>query len=153
MNVKIIQLNKEKFEEAVEVVLQAGLDTREEIEGHLKHMGAHYVALDKDKVVGVIGWYQDNVNYASDAMGEKFPGEEAYWVGFCAVLKEYRGKGVGYGLMNKLVEVLKNKKADKVWVASVPESRRYYERQGFKLFMKGEIREKDRYFLVREIPR
>lgn len=147
--IKIDRLTKERFAETVEVILKTGLDTREEIEGHLKHIEAHYLALDKDKVVGVIGWYQDNVNYAHEAMGDKFPGKKAYWVGFYAVEKKYRGKGIGYELMKKLVNVLKKMKVKKLWVASVPETRRYYERQGFKLFMEGKIRGKQRYFLVR----
>lgn len=150
-NLKIVQLNKEKFAEAVEVVIAAELDTREEIEGHLRHMDAHYVTLDKDKVVGLIGWYQDNVNYATEAMGDKFPGEEAYWVGFYAVDKKYRGGGIGYELMKKLVSVLKKMNVNKLWVASVPETRSYYERQGFRIFMEGKIRGKKRYFLVRSL--
>jgi len=48
----------------------------------LEHIDAHYIALDNKKIIGVIGWYQDNVDYATRAMGDKFPGENAYWVGF-----------------------------------------------------------------------
>ena len=90
--IKILPLTKTKLNEAVKLVLAAELDTREEIEHHLEHINAHYMALDGEKVVGVIGWYQDNVKYATEAMGDKFPDEEAYWVGFFAVGKEHQGK-------------------------------------------------------------
>ena len=55
-------------------------------------MDAHCVAVSNNIVIGVIGWYQDNVHYADKAMGDKFPDEEAYWVGFFAVGKEHQGK-------------------------------------------------------------
>jgi len=77
--ITIIPLTKEKFDKAVNLILRAELDTKEEIEHHLHHIEAHYVAQIKSKIVGVIGWYQDDVNYAIKAMGDKFPGEEAYW--------------------------------------------------------------------------
>lgn len=149
--IKVSPLTKDKLDEAVEVVLRAELDIREEIEHHLKHLEAHYVAMDGDKIVGIIGWYQDTVNYATEAMGEKFPGPAACWVGFFAVEKKYRGKGIGYGLLNKLEEVIKEKKQDKLWVSSVPETRSYYERQGFKLVMKGKINNNPKFFLVKSL--
>lgn len=150
-NTKILPLPKDRFDEAVEVVLKTGLDTREEIEHHLKHIDTHFVAVDGDKIVGVIGWYQDNVNWANEAMGDKFPGEEAYWVGFFAVEKEYRGKGIGFALLQKIEEVVKEKKQDKLWVSSVPETRVYYERQGFKLICTGEISGNQKFFMVKEL--
>lgn len=148
--IKITPLTKDKFNEAVEVVLKAKLDTREEIEHHLQHIEAHYIACDGDKVIGVIGWYQDNVNYASEAMGDKFPGEEAYWVGFFAVGNEYRGQGVGLALLQKLEAVLKEKHITELWVSSVPETKSYYERQGFKLVMDGKINGNKKFFLVKK---
>lgn len=151
-NIKILPLTRDRFDEAVEVVLRAELDTKEEIEHHLQLLDAHFIAMDGEKVVGVIGWYQDNVNYAKDAMGDKFPGEEAYWVGFFAVEKEYRGKGIGFALLKKLEEVIKDKKQDKLWVSSVPETRAYYERQGYKLVCEGKVAgDRLRYFLVKKL--
>lgn len=149
-NIKILPLIRDRFDEAVEVVLRVELDTREEIEHHLQHIDAHYIAVDGERIVGVIGWYQDNVHWADAAMGDKFPGQQAYWVGFFAVEKEYRGKGIGFALLKKLEEVIKDKKQDKLWVSSVPETRAYYERQGYKLVCEGKVAgDRLRYFLVK----
>lgn len=150
-NIQIVPLTQEKFKEAVDFILATGLDTREEIEHHLEHIDAHYLAMDEEKIVGVIGWYQDTVNYATEAMGDKFPGTSAYWVGFFAVEEKYRGKGIGYALFKKLEEVVKKKGASKLWVSSVPETRSYYERQGFKLVTTGKIHGHPKFFLVKQL--
>ena len=149
--IAVKRLTKEKMREAVNLVDRAGLDTREEIEHHLKHVEAHYVALDGDKVMGVIGWYQDNVNYAVEAMGDKFPGEEAYWVGFFVVDKEYRRRGIGYALLRKLEKVVRRKKVGELWVSSVPETKDYYIRQGFRIIMSGEINGNRKFFGVKKL--
>ncbi|GAI63430.1 unnamed protein product, partial [marine sediment metagenome] len=145
------QLSKENFEEAVNLVLKAKLDTKKEIEHHLKHIDAHYIALDKGRVIGVIGWYQDSVNYANEAMGSKFPGEEAYWVGFFAVDEKYQKQGIGYALIQKLEQVIKEKGVNELWVSSVPESKDYYKRQGFEMVMQGKIGGASKYFLVKKL--
>lgn len=151
-NYLIKHLTKDKFKEAVDLVLAAKLDTQEEIEHHLKSLDAHFIAVDKtNKIVGVIGWYQDNVNYANEAMGEKFPGEEAYWVGFFAVDQQLKGQGIGFLLLQKLESVLKEKGAKDLWVSSVPETQKYYERQGFQYFMKGKISGNRKIFLVKRL--
>ena len=85
MKTVIIPLTQKRIHEAINVVLKAKLDTREEIEHHLQHIDAHYIAIHSNKIAGVIDWYQDNVNYATEAMDDKFPGPDAYWVGFFAV--------------------------------------------------------------------
>lgn len=150
-NIKIIPLTKDKFSEAVNLVLSADLDTKEEIEHHLQHLDAHYIALDGDKVVGVVGWYQDNVNYANEAMGDKFPGVEAYWVGFFAVDKSYRGQGIGSSLLKELEEGIKLKKISELWVSSVPETQGYYEKKGFRLVKKGMIAGNTKSFMVKKL--
>src|SRR5437870_2407999 len=131
--IKIIPLTENTFNDAVNLVLAAELDTREEIEHHLNHIHAHYIAVDNNKVIGVIGWYQDNVNYANDAMRDKFPGIDAYWVGFFVVDKKYRGQKIGAHLLERLEEVIKRKGVNKLWVSSVPETKTYYENHGFTL--------------------
>lgn len=148
---KIIPLTNQLLVEAVELVLNANLDTREEIEHHLEHVDAHYIALSENKVVGVIGWYQDNVHYASATMGDKFPGEEAFWVGFFAVEKTYQGKGIGQALLQKLEAVIRDKQVDTLWVSSVPESKSYYENLGFNLICEGEISGNHKYFLAKSL--
>lgn len=147
----ILPLSKVQFNDAVSVVLEARLDTKEEIEHHLRHLEAHYIATIDTRVVGVIGWYQDNVHYADNAMGNNFPGEEAYWVGFFAVDKQYQGKGIGTALLEKLEEVVKSKQRDELWVSSVPETKSYYEEKGFKLVLEGEIDGKQKFFLSKHL--
>jgi predicted N-acetyltransferase YhbS len=147
----IVPLTKDRLEEAVNVVLNAHLDTKDEIEHHLQVLNAHFIALDNDQVIGVIGWYQDNVNYANEAMGDKFPGENAYWVGFFAVNEKYRGQGVGYSLIKKLEDVLITKGINELWVSSVPETSDYYERQGFEHFMDGKINGNSKVFMVKHL--
>ncbi len=149
--VTIKPLTKQLFKEAVDVVLKAGLDTKEEIEHHLQYIDAHYVALDKDKVIGVIGWYQDNMNYAAEAMGNKFPGKDVFWVGFFAVDEKYRGQGIGYALLKELEKVIKEKGAKELWVSSVPETKDYYQRQGFEVFMSGKIGGNPKFFCVKKL--
>lgn len=151
MKITVQQMTKAQFGEAVDLVLRADLDTREEIEHHLEDVEAHFVAMDQNKIVGVIGWYQDNVNYAKTAMGDKFPGEDAYWVGFFAVEKEYQGHGVGKLLVQKLESVVRAKGQTKLWVSSVPESKTYYEQHGFSQVMQGEISGNQKYFMKKEL--
>lgn len=148
---QIIPLTKNQFADAVSVVMSAELDTREEIEHHLQHLEANYVAIADGKVAGVIGWYQDNVHYEDKAMGDKFPREEAYWVGFFAVNKDYRGKGIGTALLKRLEEVIRNKQETVLWVSSVPETRSYYESKGFVLVLEGQIEGKQKSFLSKEL--
>lgn len=148
--IRIQSLTKEKFKEAVNLVLKAKLDTRKEIEHHLEHIEAHDVAVDKNKIVGVIGWYQDTVDYATKAMGDIFPGTEAYWVGFFVVDKKYQGQGIGYALISKLEQVIKGKGATQLWVSSVPETKDYYKRQGFEIVMQGKIGGNPKFFMVKK---
>jgi GNAT superfamily N-acetyltransferase len=151
MNFVLSSLTRERLQEAIDVVFETGLDTKEEIEHHLEHIDAHYVAIDGDKIIGVIGWYQDTVNYATNAMGDKFPGPEAYWVGFFAVQENYRGKGIGYALLQKLESALKEKGVNVLWVSSVPEAGKYYERQNYQLVMEGRINGNQKYFLSKNL--
>jgi GNAT superfamily N-acetyltransferase len=149
-DVTIIPLTQERLDEATDLVVRAELDTREEIEHHLQHLDAHYVAMDGNKVIGVIGWYQDNVHYADAAMGDKFPGEQAYWVGFFAVDQHYQKLGIGTALLKKLENVIGEKDSTELWVSSVPETKSYYEQNGFYLVMEGEISGNQKFFLVKK---
>jgi GNAT superfamily N-acetyltransferase len=149
----IVPLTQDKFNEAVELVLKANLDTQEEIEHHLQHLAAHYVAIIDNKVIGIIGWYQDNVHYADEAMGNKFPGQEAYWVGFFAVDENYQRKGIGTALLQKLEEVIRSKQANTLWVSSVPETKGYYESKGFTLVLEGQIGGNQKFFLSKRVER
>lgn len=103
-HIRIFPLTHKRFDEAVDLVLRAKLDSREEIVHHLQHIDAHYIALDGEEIVGVIGWY------TVKAMG-----------------------------------------ADKLYVSSVPQTRFYYQRQGFKLLMTGKISGHLKYFMVKDL--
>ncbi len=146
---QIRSLSKETYSAASDLLLELGLDTREEINHHLDELKKYYVALVGGVVIGVIGWYQDNVNYAKPAMGDKFPGEEAYWVGFFGVDDKYQGQGIGSKLINFLQQELKAMGAVELWVSSVQESTTYYEAKGFERFMSGSISGRPRDFLVK----
>ena len=148
---QIIPLTKTHFADAVALVMKAGLDTQKEIEHHLGHLDAHYVAVVDNRVIGVVGWYQDNVHYADAAMGDTFPGEEAYWVGFFAVDESFQGKGMGTALLRRLEEVVKEKQASTLWVSSVPETKTYYEHRGFSLVLEGQIGGKQKFFLSKQL--
>ncbi len=150
-DVSIIPLTQDTFTAAAQLVLDAQLDTRQEIEHHLAHINAHYIAVLNTQVIGVIGWYQDNVQYADKAMGDLFPGQKAFWVGFFAVDPKYRGKGIGAQLLHKLESILKEKQANELWVSSVPETKSYYERHGFQLVMQGEINGNPKFFLKKSL--
>jgi GNAT superfamily N-acetyltransferase len=147
--ISITKLTQNDFVKAVDLVIQANLDTKGEIEHHLKHFDAHWVAKDNDKIIGVIGWYQDNVNYANAAMGDKFPGTDTYWVGFFVVDPNYQHQGIGKKLIQRLEKYLQDNKINELWVSSVPETKTYYEQSGFNEIMTGTISGNQKYFLVK----
>ena len=148
-SIKIVPLTKTTFEDAVQVVLNAKLDTRVEVEHHLTHTEANFIAKDGEKVIGVIGWYQDKEDWATEAMGHRFPGTEVYWVGFFAVDQKYRGRGIGSKLLNYIEEKLKSKGETELWVSSVPKTKSYYQMHGFKTVMTGKIHNNPKVFMVK----
>ena len=151
MNYKLRDMTKDDFKESVQLLVDLELDTREEIEHHLEEHEKHTVATSDGKIIGVVGWYQDNMNYASQAMGNQFPGENVYWVGFFGVEKSWQGKGVGSALIQELETTVKNLNTNQLWVVSVPESVGYYESKGFKQKMTGEISGNPKTFLFKEL--
>ncbi|MBU4016181.1 GNAT family N-acetyltransferase, partial [Patescibacteria group bacterium] len=76
---------------------------------------------------------------------------KAYWVGFFAVDDKYRGQGMGYALLKELEKVIKERGAKELWVSSVPETKDYYQRQGFKIFMQGKIGGNPKFFCVKKL--
>jgi GNAT superfamily N-acetyltransferase len=139
------------YQEAVNLLLLLDLDTKEEIEHHLNDMNAHIICLNGDELIGIIGWYKDNVNYANEAMGDLFPGEDAFWVGFFGIKEEYQKQGIGTELMRRMEDSITNKGAREWWVSSVPESREFYEKQGFKTVCTGEINGNRKFFMKKEL--
>ncbi len=150
---KIVQLSTETYKQSGDLLFSLGLDSREEIDHHLDEMSQYYVALEGDKVVGVVGWYQDNMNYAKDAMKELFPGEEAYWIGFFGVDVDFQNIGVGTELLNYLDKVLLGMKVSELWVSSVPDATGYYLKNGFRNVTTGVIHDSVKVFLKKDLLR
>lgn len=148
---KFQTLSQNYFEESVQLLLDLELDIREEIEHHLTDMDAHLICLDGNAVVGIVGWYKDNVNYANEAMGDLFPGEDAFWVGFFGVKSEYQNKGIGTQLLSLIEENIRERGANEWWVSSVPEAKEFYEKKGFSVVCSGEISGNKKVFMRKKL--
>lgn len=144
-------LTKKYFDESVKLLLDLELDTKEEIEHHLEDMEAHLIYLNEDKVVGVIGWYKDDVNYAKNAMGKNFPGEEAFWVGFFGVKKEFQNQGIGTKLFDSMENIIAKKGAAEWWVSSVPEAKDFYQHKSFSVVCTGKINGNQKFFMKKSL--
>ena len=140
-------LTKIFFSESVNLLLDLELDTKEEIEHHLVDMDAHLIYLNKGKVVGVIGWYKDTVNYAKKAMKDRFPGEDAFWVGFFGVKKEFQNRGIGTKLFKSMEKAISDNGATELWVSSVPDAKGFYQSKGFSVVCTGAINGNKKYFM------
>ncbi len=140
-------LTKDFFSEAVDLLVDLELDSKEEIEHHLEDMDAHMIYLDEGKVIGVIGWYKDTMNYAKGTMGDNFPGEDAFWVGFFGVKKESQNQGVGTKLFESIESVISDNGATEWWVSSVPDAKGFYESKGFSVVCTGVINGNEKFFM------
>ena len=140
-------LTKIFFSESVNLLLDLELDTKEEIEHHLVDMDAHLIYLNKGKVVGVIGWYKDTVNYAKKAMTDRLPGEDAFWVGFFGVKKEFQNRGIGTKLFESMEKAISDNGATELWVSSVPDAKGFYQSKGFSVVCTGAINGNKKYFM------
>lgn len=148
---EIVSLTRNTFRQSSELLFSLGLDSREEIDHHLEQMSQYFVALEGEEVIGVIGWYQDNVNYAKEAMGKLFPGESAYWVGFFGVASAYQNKGVGKLLIQHLENILLGMNVNVLWVSSVENAVAYYQKRGFQIISSDEILGNRKIFLKRDL--
>ncbi len=77
----------------------------------------HFIALSNKKVVGTVRFIQEK-------KGE-------YKIGRMCVLKEYRKKGVGRGLMKFMMKELMKLKPKRVWMKSQVRAKGFYEKHGF----------------------
>lgn len=148
---RVISLDDKTYKQAEDLLFELGLDSREEIQHHLDEKEKYFIAIKNDEVIGVIGWYQDNVNYAKDAMGDDFPGEDAYWIGFFGVKREFQNQGVGENLINELEKILRSKDVSELWVSSVPEAVGYYKKNDFVIQIEGEISGNPKVFLKKKL--
>lgn len=106
-----------------------------------------FVIVDNDRVIGLIGWYQDNGRWAGKALGSLFPkGKDIYWVSLFAVDKSLQRQGIGTILMKHLIKQVKAKHARELWVYSL-RARGFYEKMGFSFITRSIIEDEEHDFL------
>jgi len=141
MNLEIVSLNKDTYEQAVKLALEGETGNEADIRRRLKKFRQYFVALGKGKVVGEIGWYHDDGGFAGKALGKNFPyGKNIYWLGHFAVDPNFRGKGVGTALLEYLEDVIKKLGGRELWVYT-DQARVFYEKVGFGFVQKAWIEE------------
>lgn len=90
-----------------------------------------YIAKYEGKVVGlIIGIIESNSRL-------ELPNEIGY-IGLLTVLKEYRRKGIGKELVDKLKEWFKEKKITEIELFTTinnEESRRFWDKNGYKVYL------------------
>jgi len=106
-----------------------------------------FVASIGDEIIGLSGWYQDKGDWAGKALGSLFPyGSDIYWVSYFAVKKEFRDKGIGTKLLNRLLKEVEQRKARELWVYT-SRARGFYEKCGFMFVIKAVIERKSHEFM------
>ncbi|MFH1520545.1 MAG: GNAT family N-acetyltransferase [Candidatus Micrarchaeota archaeon] len=78
----------------------------------------HFIALDNEKIIATVRVREISKN--------------EYKIERMAVMKEYRTKGVGNGLINHLLNYISNKNPKKIWLRSQLRSKNFYLKCGFK---------------------
>ncbi len=155
MNAEIENLNIFDKNDAVEIAVTADVGERKEIVHFFdKSLNENtkniFVAKIDNKIIGVIGWYQDKGSFIKKILGNIFPtGQNIYWVSFFAVDTDYRSHGVGTLLMKKLLDELKNKKAAELWTYS-RRAKIFYKKMGFK-FVTNKILDGDPHDFLKYI--
>lgn len=143
--------NKNKLE-AVEVVLESKVGPRaralrffnKSLRNKIDNV---FLAYFENKVVGLIGWYQDKGEWAGKSLGKLFPyGDKIYWVSYFGVREKFKNKGIGTQLIKKLFEEMKIKKAKELWVYT-SRAKGFYEKMGFKFMTRARIESKPHDFL------
>ncbi|MBI2049537.1 GNAT family N-acetyltransferase [Candidatus Roizmanbacteria bacterium] len=138
MDLEIKPLNKSTYEDAVRIAIVGNTGLEKDIRKRLKE-DHYFVAVDGDKVVGEIGWYQDNGSFAGEALGDRFPyGKNIYWLGHFAVDRPSRNKGIGKLLLKYLEDIIKGLGGRELWVYT-DQARGFYEKNGFVFVKKAMI--------------
>lgn len=142
MEVNVIPLTEDRYEDAVRIAIEGETGEEKDIRPRLKDYYRHFVAEVNRETIGEIGWYKDNGEFAGKAMGTDFPeGDNVYWISHFAVDKKYKGKGVGTKLIQYLEKIIKKLGGTELWVYT-SRARGFYEKQGFdfvqKTFLEGE---------------
>lgn len=81
----------------------------------------HYVATIEEEVVATARVRETNSEYKIERM---------------AVKKEFRGKGVGKGLVNYIVGEIKKEKPSKIWLQAQIQAQEFYEKSNFRSISK-----------------
>lgn len=87
----------------------------------LDDISTHIVAFDEDKPVGNVRFYYD-----SD--------KNDYFIGRLAVLKEYRGSGLGALLVKEAQRLAKQMGAKRILLHSQVQAKNFYLKQGYTEF-------------------
>lgn len=144
---EILLLKHSNFQEACDVAVSQTVGKESDIlkffqESQNKNLNNIFIAVEKNKIVGVIGWYKDDGSWAGKSLGELFPyGENIFWTSFFTVAEEYRGKGLGTKLMNYLKSKLIRLDAKELWTYTT-RAKGFYEKNGF-IFIKRAIIENE----------
>lgn len=88
----------------------------------LDKVSKHYVAIVDNNIVGTVRLKEDKKNIAKMER--------------MAVKKEFRGKGIGTGLTNHVIERARKKGFKKLWMQAQRHAQKMYERVGFKTISK-----------------
>lgn len=156
MNVQIESLTEKTKYEARDLVVKADIGPSLRVikffnKSLRQQHNNIFLAMVDDHIVGIIGWYIDDGHWAGKSLGKLFPyGNDIYWVSYFAVIEEYRGKGIGKILMEKLFGEMKKKHAKVLWVYT-RKARGFYEKMGFQFVTRTHIESCDHDFLKYEI--
>lgn len=87
------------------------------------NISVHIVAFDGDKPAGTCRYYMQNKD-----------GDTVYYIGRLAVMKDYRGKGLGAELVRFAEESIKARNGKSVRLHSQYRAKEFYEKQGYTDF-------------------
>lgn len=149
---RITPLTQETKKSALDLVVANQVWSRDQARGFFnrslkQNRGNIFVISQNNKVVGLIGWYQDNGRWAGKSLGDLFPkGKDIYWVSLFAVDKSLQRQGIGTALMDHLIKVVSAKRAQELWTYSL-RARGFYEKIGFRFVARRIIENEECDFL------
>jgi len=113
-----------------------------------KKEGVIYVAVDNNKFIGFIGLKK----YQERPWAEKFIDfKKSIALSWIALLKEYRGKGIGSKLLDVADEQVKKWGKERIWLNCKEDRINFYKRNGYEVvgyFMKQREEGKRRQYIM-----